>query len=762
MSFTNPRRRSPMTRSARDGECGSTLITTMALRKSATFHCPTSPASSTPNGVFVPPQLPRSQTHLDDVVDASRRRIALTLNEIDEAFANSLSLDSSPAFCKKQPLRDSSSAVPQGFLDLGVVDPAMAKPVPRRRDSRPNPALQSKGASDSGLGSSIASSEEKRYEAIQTKKKIKDKKTNAAHSALTGASSAKQMVPAMSRRAFARIHEHTLRPLREKPSLKDFETIVLDVPRRIQSKDIICLRDLEKTLIFMAPKSAKSADLYLDFCLSSIRCIQATVEYLPERDQVRSTDRPYTNGYFIDLKEQIYEYGRQLAAAKDKNSAVDHTDINRYAPRFVPYQWTFCLTNDHSRDDEIRLHGGIAENGRPAELIRVRKDGSAVSIVTGKPVDLDENPAVQFKRSISEQREDEEEIMRSMARRRKNATPEELAPKKCREPGCNKQFRRPCDLTKHEKTHSRPWKCTIPTCKYHKIGWPTEKERDRHQNDRHSDAPATYRCPDCSHTSKRESNLKQHMEKSHGYDYVRTKTNRKKVVSTPSQFLPQQQQTPPLGSLSPPNSTPSYSVPTPPQCQDGGIVFTNYQADGDWSVACGTGLGAMNSDLEHTSPSAANPYEQYSPYQNGSTFVFSSDEELYAAPMLLSTQLPAHDPIYHDRLVPLQLSGYENAVACSYFPPKVPTHFSPGGQENAMLYTPSSLREVDEGFGEAFAGDGPDFQLFAAGHHIKGNAHLQQQSMFGDVPSADLGFSQTSQPDIFQQAWLEPEGPPFM
>ncbi len=38
------------------------------------------------------------------------------------------------------------------------------------------------------------------------------------------------------------------------------------------------------------------------------------------------------------------------------------------------------------------VHCGLAENGRPAELIRVRKDGSAVSLATGKPVDTGELP----------------------------------------------------------------------------------------------------------------------------------------------------------------------------------------------------------------------------------------------------------------------------------------------------------------------------------------------------------------------------------
>lgn len=59
------------------------------------------------------------------------------------------------------------------------------------------------------------------------------------------------------------------------------------------------------------------------------------------------------------------------------------------------------------------------------------------------------------------------------------------------------------------------------------MGWPTEKERDRHENDKHSDAPTLFKCTfdPCTYASKRESNCKQHMEKAHGWVYVRSKKN---------------------------------------------------------------------------------------------------------------------------------------------------------------------------------------------------------------------------------------------
>lgn len=102
---------------------------------------------------------------------------------------------------------------------------------------------------------------------------------------------------------------------------------------------------------------------------------------------------------------------------------------------------------------------------------------------------------------------------------------------------CGKQYTRHCDLNKHVKTHSRPFKCPIEACRYSTFGWPTEKELDRHYNDKHSKEPQTFAClwHDCKYSSKRESNCKQHMEKVHGYNYVRSRTgNKDEDFSKPS------------------------------------------------------------------------------------------------------------------------------------------------------------------------------------------------------------------------------------
>lgn len=136
---------------------------------------------------------------------------------------------------------------------------------------------------------------------------------------------------------------------------------------------------------------------------------------------------------------------------------------------------------------------------------------------------------------------------------------------------CDKTFRRKCDLKKHTKTHDRPFKCPQSDCKYHDFGWPTEKEMQRHWNDKHDTNPTWYRCDqgDCRYQSKRESNLKQHKEKTHNWTYNRTKSNGQKKAGqsagqTPiTPVTPSLDNTLDLGAMSAPatsaRATPQYN-----------------------------------------------------------------------------------------------------------------------------------------------------------------------------------------------------------
>lgn len=99
--------------------------------------------------------------------------------------------------------------------------------------------------------------------------------------------------------------------------------------------------------------------------------------------------------------------------------------------------------------DRVTLEGGLAQNGRPAELV-VHKDGQVISLQTGKPFDGKPNdgffgnggnvgnggnagPSAQ-----------KQPAKRSMARRKKGEPPMKLNIP-C--PDCDETFDRPCDLT---------------------------------------------------------------------------------------------------------------------------------------------------------------------------------------------------------------------------------------------------------------------------------------------------------------------------
>jgi len=751
----------------------------MSLRKGATFHSPTTPERELPDHFKVPALPRRSQSTLEDVVDAHKRRVALTLGDIDRGLA--AVEERSPT--ARQSFPDEADPVPQGFLDHTVGSPTtksygsiMDGPMSTepssigRRSLRPRHNRRPSRYSDSALGSSIGSRSGKNA-ADTNPTSVTDEhcsKSIVAASAITRSAAAHsstiENLPRLSARASNRIHEHILKPLLAKPSLKEFHPIVKDCPRRIHGKEIVCLRDLEKTLIFMAPERTKTAALYLDFCLTSIRCIQATVEFLSEREQTRPHDRPYTNGYFVDLVDQIKQYAQQVQAAKEREAKGETLD-----------------EMDPESTDEVRLHGGLTKNGRPAELVRVKKNGKAISVATGLPVELEEEDskeALRFKRSLSQEAEDDEAIMRSMARRKRSASAAELAPKRCREPGCDKEFKRPCDLTKHEKTHSRPWKCPVESCKYHEYGWPTEKEMDRHHNDKHSSAPPLYEChfKPCPYRSKRESNCKQHMEKAHGWEYVRSKNNGKnrseKGAPTTNNGLP----TPQTTNIRTPSSD-GNTVATPEEddfdmttgyegsawndnqnhlnfpeynSSDMDMFAPNQQLQLDFSpISDLNQSGSVSSNGQ--SPYIANTLPGQDHFQdnfqnfnsNNVDFNLFEGEDLYSANVQLPT--PSHD-VYQRAIGGFETSGVPFAAD------PIP-HISPVGHGNTMLYTPTSMRDVDEGF-EDFVpancnpqiGNSADFQLFpsSTGGTVSSTA---PSALFGEIPHNN-GFPGVSAQDL--------------
>lgn len=726
------------------------LKTTLAvLTKGSTFS-PISPATPKSSSSFTPPSLPtRSHTDLDDVVDAHRRRVALTLGDIEKTLAG-MSLDSpsaNKAFC------DNSYPLPRGLLDPTLIGKEMDV---ERRVLRPRPVRRPGQShhheSDSGLGSSILSTKQKSTPNADST----PAKTGVKGSAVTrsAASSTSKNLPSLSARATNRVFEHTLKPLLADSSFKEFHPVLLECPRKIQSKQIVCLRDVEKTLLLTAqvsyPRNLLEGDgdannamkgvtkvpkLYLDFCLSTVQCIRATVVYLSETEQRRPKDVPYSSGYFIDLVDQIKQYAQQLADQKKAGAS------------------------DPNIKEEVKLHGGIAVNGRPAELVRI-SGGKAISLATGEPVELDEETTspIRFKRSASQQLADDDEIMRSMARRKKNAPPEEYAPKMCREPGCGKEFKRPCDLTKHEKTHSRPWKCPVPTCKYHEYGWPTEKEMDRHHNDKHSAAPPMYEClyKPCPYKSKRESNCKQHMEKAHGWTYVRTKANGgKKIDSNPSGSVTHA--TPQLTNMpTPPSDNGAFAgLATSPMeytmpAYNNNIEFPTYVAQDQFQIQFPQELSldySPSAPSDHATPSShsnvsgGSPFQ--SPYQDpGSDFTVYDD--IYNANAQVQMQNPFSEKDAAQFLAFVTNAEFQTTKAA-------PVHFSPTGQGNTMLFTPSTLADYDESFDDFQnnAQMGADFCLFPA-NGVKQNSPAP---LFGEIPSVAAGYSQPTSQELLPNDW---------
>ncbi|KAI0974380.1 hypothetical protein F4678DRAFT_458346 [Xylaria arbuscula] len=725
--MSNPRRTGALTPRDPNIRDGLKLKSNAALKKGATFHSPITPPSSPLSASTLKvPSLPRrSQTTLDDVVGAHVRRAALNIGK----FEDSITAADTESASGRRLFLDNSLPVPRSFLNHTVIGDKMAMEPPfpdnERRVLRPRTRRSSHHhESDSGLGTSIISSVQKR----------KETRSSVGASAITRSvnTSRVESLPRLSSRAVNRIHEHTLRPLLEKRELKDFHPIVLDCPRRIQENQIVCLRDLEKTLIFMAPERATSAKLYLEFCTTSIRCIQATVEYLSDREQTRPHDRPYNSGYFIDLIEQIRQHAHQMQETRERlASGQEPTEM------------------DVDPSDEVKLVGGLAATGRPAQLVRLKKNGKAISLATGEVVeDLEEEEEkgpVRFKRSMSQQAEDEEEIMRSMARRKKNLTAEELAPKKCTHPSCNKEFKRACDLTKHEKTHSRPWKCPIPTCKYHEYGWPTEKEMARHVNDKHSAAPEMFECQfkPCPYKSKRESNCKQHMEKAHGWTYKRSKAPKAAGSKDGSSAKP----TPMLNNLPTPSSDQTDPILTPhedtflPTFDDNQDLFPTYPSNEEFNATLfdnqpfDTDISLDFSPIDNSTPST--DAGQFTTYQELSPEFTGQFEDIYGAPVRLPT------PTYsiYNKTMPDTFHNF-NAAMC---PPIAEPHFSPSGQGNAMLYTPVSIVDVDEGFDEFQSVNnaqfGEDFTLFPAEN--MGKPSDFDPTLFGTMPpSMTTGYNQ--------------------
>ncbi|KAF3481958.1 zinc finger transcription factor [Arthroderma uncinatum] len=618
---SNPRRRPFMNANlprlstdTRDGCFPSSQTTTVrhaTLRKEATFHVSASPSSEEGDPILhFPTLLRRSPTSPDthqEVIAASERRVAGWLGSIER----NLTGPGSKSLSKR---KDNNLLAPRGALNarltsanLMEIDSSFRNPTKSGLAGNENTRAQ---PSDSGVGTSV--DEEK------------DSLKRGPVGAVTSFSR-DSVIPsgaALSSGGKRQIQRHILIPLLKEQRLKSFQSLVRTVPQRIQSNEITCLRDLEKTLLYLAPHHAISRSSYLSFCEFTIQCVHTTVGYLNDRDQRRPADRPYTNGYFLDLVEQIRQYAALIRTARERRSATPTRDNLGY-----------------SSGEELVLEGGLASTGRPAELVR-KKKGQTISLKTGQPY-VEEKPVVpSLKRAPS--MENKDSVMRSMARRKKDAPPMNIN-EKCKH--CDKVFRRPCDLTKHEKIHTRPWKCFDTKCKYHELGWPTEKERDRHMNDKHSKSPKKFKClyPGCPYDTKRQSNCKQHMEKLHGYTYVRSKNNGKTANQTSPQSTPMTTNisTPqaPAANVSTPLSARATMSPYLSPYEQLSPSYEQPMSSGTPSIHAQSPIGGAQSPGVYPAPSPS----VYTPSEIGQLHTTPDDFLLFPDAGSLNEYNPCHD-----------------------------------------------------------------------------------------------------------------------
>ncbi|KAI5808185.1 hypothetical protein DFH27DRAFT_298761 [Peziza echinospora] len=292
----------------------------------------------------------------------------------------------------------------------------------------------------------------------------------------------KEGVPRLSQSART-IMEEIVKDLLTQHLPPHVETACKEIQQMLKENKVGSLRDFEKFLLFKStpPSHSIDAEQYSKFGIKVLYKIKEIYQKIPmeERTRPNGQDIAYTRGYFLDA---INELSSNIAPLLRKRRAEDGIGPDGDLPLELNYS-----TQSHGAS--ASLPSQPKTKGRPRTQDKTQKSF------------------------------------------------------KCEFTPCGQSFLRRCDLTKHGKTHTRPFKCGHTGCKYLIEGFPTEKERDRHFDDKHSDQCTMYKCQysPCTYESKRESNLKQHMEKKHKYNYQRTKQPAKRqrigqsTVGTPAQ-----------------------------------------------------------------------------------------------------------------------------------------------------------------------------------------------------------------------------------
>ena len=344
-----------------------------SLKKGSTFHSPSSPRSPDQDPVLSVPSLPRRSPtchkELEDCLNPTDSRIAQLIGAVDRSLSGLGSFSSGsqdtvvpealpvPRFLVDNPSQN------DGTIDIDGCPPSASPSVHRKHH-----------ASDSGIGSSETSVHSALGHGARLKQGLRFPSLLGDQNSVTlpeidvvmptvdvdgsfnegsvktgiNGNSAMAAAPgsgtphALSEYACRQIQKHIILPIIREERLKSFHPLVGGLPYRVARKEITCLRDLEKVLLWLAPVSMDtpvqplqlvtrlvfgfqkwsiSKASFLLFCETSIQCIHTTVEYLNEADQRRPTDRPYSQGYFLDLVEQVRQYAAMLASSRARSAS---------------------------------------------------------------------------------------------------------------------------------------------------------------------------------------------------------------------------------------------------------------------------------------------------------------------------------------------------------------------------------------------------------------------------------------------------------
>ena len=525
----------------------------MSLSKGATFHQPSSPSTEDDPVISVAhlskPSTTCTSSSFASWLYSGRETAADVIADFEQTFSGARGPRSATRRRSAREFEDNLLAKAQhrasSPVDSGIGS-SIGSPSEKNLSRTLEKALDLTSNKDSAIGASVEGSVAGSEQLIQgwlhrcvlicssyidsfstdtnaTKAKRATRSSGAGPAPLTIIrypipSPKKDSQPALGQFARRQIYKRLFAPLLQEARFEEFRPIVAGTRK---NKSLRCLRDIEQSLInqpvvstiypLLKARSDKprktltvTPSQYRSFGELTIQLVIDTYQHLSEVEQRRPVDRAYDNGYFLDLVQQVQQLAAHIGSS---NTAVEDG-------------------NEPSADDEVTLEGGLAESGNLAELVRW-KNGEGISLRTGLPY----VPMAGMKRTASNMDGPNADL--SMARRKKGVEYPVLH-MPCSEPGCDKVFHRKCDLSKHEKTHSRPYKCGYPNCKYNDFGLPTEKELDRHMNDKHNQAPKMYHCKFCEFQTKRESNCKQHMEKKHNWTYQRSKGKDKATELTPA------------------------------------------------------------------------------------------------------------------------------------------------------------------------------------------------------------------------------------